>query len=180
MCTSCSHSLCHFFKGLQRSETLWGIRDTRSFALQGKPQTGFVNLNCPIPRALGYWDLSSTHHLDPTFDADVIYLMTFLLGSASPLTNVLSLSSSSSCLQSLLFSSVSLLITCVRPRHPRVLLPSVKTLCSCTNVTQPPGGHAGSWQPYFSRVLTSYQGCALGSSLCGVQSTCWLYVLIFT
>lgn len=102
--------------------------------------------------------------------------MTFLLGSTSQLTNVLS----SSCLQSLLFSRVSLLISCVSttPSHP------FEDECRCKNGTQPLGGHAGSWQPSFFRVLASYQGCALESSLS--TRTLWstinllAVVLVFT
>lgn len=143
-----------------------------------------LNLNCRIPRSLGFWDVLSSHHLDLRHRRDLP--RDFSLGSTSPLTNVLS-SSSSLCLQSLLLYSVSLLIS-VRPRHPHALFAHSEDgrraarldTCGCKkNCTQPLGGHAGSLQPSFDRVadlLASYQSCALASPLS--TRTLWITIIL--
>lgn len=147
----------------------------------------FLNLKLSNPKTFGILGcFSSTHHLDLRHRRDLP--RDFSLGSTSPLTNVPL--SSSSCLQSLLLYSVSLLIS-VRPRRPRALFAHSEDgrraarLDACGCKKKPAPSHKGATQAHCSHLSTesliSWRHIKVVRSRrhyllahCGSQSSCWL------
>lgn len=191
-------------KGLQRLRTLWKKKNKKKqdalprsatsdrYRCKMVPQhfSSFFffffscNLNFGIPKV---WDFGMfRRRIILTFDTDVIYLVTFSLGSTSPLTNVLL---SSLCLQSLLLFRVSLLIS-VRSRLLRPLLAHSEDgrraarlhTCGCKNLHPATRGPRRLMAAIVARcrcspgVISKVVRSRLHYLLahCGSQSSCWL------